>query len=57
MLYEVITIGNDDAAGGLFLGLDPANDHAVVERAEFHGFASSSSNATRCRVIGKTQAC
>jgi hypothetical protein len=31
-------VGDDDAAGGLFLGFDTLDDHAVVERAELHAF-------------------
>src|ERR1051326_2405000 len=31
-------IGNDDATGGLFLGLDALDDDAIVKRAELHGF-------------------
>ena len=31
-------VGNDDAAGGLFLGIDALDDDAVVKRAEFHGY-------------------
>ncbi len=34
-------VGNDDAAGGLLFGLDAADDHAVVQGTEFHGFSSS----------------
>src|SRR5262249_55011875 len=30
-------VGDDDAAGGLVLGLDPANDNAVMQGTEFHG--------------------
>src|SRR5581483_6581404 len=29
-------VRNDDAAGGPLIGLDPANDHSVVQRTEFH---------------------
>jgi len=29
-------IRNDDAAGRLFLGLDAANQHAIVQRSETH---------------------
>ena len=32
-------IGNDDAAGGLRLGLDAFDDNAVMQRAEFHLYA------------------
>ena len=38
-------VGNDDAAGGPIFGLDPANDHAVVQRAEFHWL---------CPLVGRT---
>src|SRR5215467_5486140 len=31
-------VGNDDAAGGLLLGIDALDDDAVVKRAEFHGY-------------------
>ena len=30
-------VGNDDTTGGLFFFFDAADDHAVVERAKFHG--------------------
>src|SRR4051812_33299691 len=30
-------VGDDDAAGGLFLGIDALDDDTVVKRAEFHG--------------------
>src|SRR6187397_1157793 len=30
-------VGNDDAAGSLFLGINALDDDAVVKRAEFHG--------------------
>jgi len=30
-------VGNDDAAGRLFLGIDALDDHAVVKRAKLHG--------------------
>src|SRR6201747_1936213 len=30
-------VGNNDAAGRLFLGIDALDDDAVVKRAEFHG--------------------
>src|SRR5262252_5969223 len=30
-------VGNDDAAGGLFLGIDALNDNAVVKRTKLHG--------------------
>ena len=30
-------IRDDDAAGSLRFGLDPTNDHPVMERAKFHG--------------------
>jgi hypothetical protein len=29
-------VGNDDATGGLFLGIDAAHEHAVVHWAEMH---------------------
>src|ERR1700761_3611739 len=29
-------VGNDDAAGGLFLGIDAAHEHTVVQRTEMH---------------------
>src|SRR3569832_1464789 len=29
-------IGDDDAPGGLLLGLDPADEHPIMERTEFH---------------------
>ena len=29
-------VGNDDAAGGLGVFLDPANDDAVMKRTELH---------------------
>src|SRR5262249_23179218 len=29
-------VGDDDAAGGLLILLDAADDHAVAERTEFH---------------------
>src|SRR6201993_3525217 len=29
-------VGNDDAAGGLLLGIDAAHEHAVVQRTEMH---------------------
>jgi hypothetical protein len=29
-------VGDDDAASGLFFGFDAANEHAVVQRTEFH---------------------
>ncbi len=32
-------VGDDDAAGGLFFGLDTADQHAIVQRSEFHGIA------------------
>jgi len=32
-------VGNDDAAGGLFLGIDAIDDDAVVKRTELHGGA------------------
>jgi hypothetical protein len=32
-------VGNDDAAGGLFLGIDAIDDDAVVKRTELHGSA------------------
>src|SRR5688572_14352696 len=31
-------VGNDDPAGGLFIGFDTAHEHAVVQRTEVHGF-------------------
>src|SRR5436853_447449 len=31
-------VGNNDAAGGLLLGIDALDDDAVVKRAEFHGY-------------------
>ena len=31
-------VGNDDAAGGLGVFLEPLDDDAVVERTELHGF-------------------
>src|SRR5438552_1327556 len=31
-------IGDDDAAGGLFLGIDAPDDDAIVKRAESHAF-------------------
>src|SRR5436190_8761657 len=31
-------VRNDDAAGGLLLGIDALDDDAVVKRAEFHGY-------------------
>src|SRR6188474_3834069 len=31
-------VGNDDAAGGLLLGIDALDDDAVVKRAELHGY-------------------
>src|SRR5207302_4000157 len=34
-------IGNDDAAGGLFLGIDALDHDAIVERAELHGIPPS----------------
>src|SRR3954469_6316778 len=34
-------VGNDDAAGGLFLGLDALDDDAVVKRAKLHGILLS----------------
>src|SRR3954447_920582 len=30
-------VRNDDAAGGLFFGIDALDDNAVVKRAELHG--------------------
>src|ERR1700694_5821379 len=30
-------VGNNDAAGSLFLGIDALDDNAVVKRAELHG--------------------
>src|SRR5690242_2164923 len=30
-------VGNDDAGGGLFLGIDALDDDAVVKRTKFHG--------------------
>src|ERR1700739_2723346 len=30
-------IGNDDAAGCFFFGINALNDDAIVKRAEFHG--------------------
>src|SRR6478752_1328532 len=30
-------VGNDDAAGSLFLGIDALDDDAIVKRTEFHG--------------------
>src|SRR6266849_651909 len=30
-------VGNDDAAGGLFLGIDALDDNAVVKRTKLHG--------------------
>jgi hypothetical protein len=29
-------IGDDDASGGLFLGLDALDDYPTVKRTEFH---------------------
>ena len=34
-------VGNDDAAGGLFLGIDALDDDAVVKRTELHGVLQS----------------
>src|ERR1700704_3073869 len=34
-------IRNDDAAGGLFFGLNALDDDTVVKRAELHGISSS----------------
>src|SRR6185312_1416588 len=34
-------VGDDDAARGLLILLDAADDHAVAERTEFHGWVSS----------------
>jgi hypothetical protein len=31
-------IGDDDAADGLFLGIDALDDDAIVKRAESHAF-------------------
>jgi hypothetical protein len=31
-------VGNDDAAFGLFLGFDPANENAIMKRSERHVF-------------------
>jgi hypothetical protein len=31
-------IGDDDAAGSLFLGIDALDDDAIVKRAESHAF-------------------
>src|SRR5665213_971120 len=44
-------VGNNDAAGGLFLRLDPANDHAVVKGAKFHGFSFGKRMPIRFRTI------
>jgi len=30
-------VGNDDAAGRLFLGIDALDDDAVVKRTKLHG--------------------
>src|SRR5499426_2532244 len=40
-------VGNDDAAGGLLLGIDALDDDAVVKRAEFHGYPPRKSERTR----------
>src|SRR5262249_26282580 len=31
-------VGNDDAAGGLLLGIDALDDDAVVKRSKLHGY-------------------
>src|SRR5690606_11869528 len=31
-------VGNDDAAGRLFLGFEAANEHAIVQRTKCHGY-------------------
>ena len=34
-------VGYDDAACGLFLGVEAANHHAIVQRSEFHWIMSN----------------
>src|SRR5437588_13006833 len=43
-------VGNNDAAGGLLLGIDALDDDAVVKRAEFHGYPPKRSEERR---VGK----
>src|SRR5690606_19585756 len=40
-------VGNDDAAGGLFVRLDPPNQDTVVQRTELHEASSYDSNWLR----------
>src|SRR3954467_7235486 len=35
-------VGNDNPAGGLCFGLDPADENAIMKRPETHGFNPSS---------------
>ena len=40
-------VGDDDAAGGLLILFDAADDHAVAERTEFHGVLLSKFKTTK----------
>src|SRR5262245_21535766 len=46
-------VGNDDAAGGLLLGIDALDDDAVVKRTEFHGYPPQKSERTRVGCSGR----
>jgi hypothetical protein len=48
-------VGNDDPAGGLFLGLDPADEHAVMKRPETHQGKTLRRLATRFSKAGSAK--
>src|SRR3984893_6302647 len=45
-------IRNDDAAGGLSLGIDSLDDNAVVKRSEFHRFLAKVADIVRFSIGG-----
>ena len=36
--FSLARVGDDDPAGRLLLGLDAADEHAIVQRTKFHAF-------------------
>jgi hypothetical protein len=48
-------IRNDDAAGGVSLGIDSLDDNAVVKRSEFQRFLATVADVVRFSIGGITQ--